>query len=513
MKKVINIIICMMSSGLFMPLLTIAKDKGIQLTIYNGNFAVIKEDLRLKLKKGENEIRVTDITFHLDPESVILRDKKNPNSIKVLEQNFEGDPLSQNLLLLRNEGKIIEFEVYDPETKGNKIKKAKIIRSGYVPHSQAYDRYGRNYTSRQSAYVRSGGNIPIIEMDGKLRFSLPGTPLFDSIDTDYFLKPTLLWQLWSDKAASYDLEFSYITGGMKWEATYNAIFPEKGDNLDISGWVTIDNQSGKEFKEAKVKLMAGDVSKLKQGGFGGNINGMRYLKEKSTSGQQVKEKAFDEYHLYDLKRKLRLRDREVKQVEFIRALNIKADRFYVYDGVSIGRNYRHYTGSSRRDNESYGTECNPKVWVMMEFKNSKQNNLGMPLPKGKIKLYRRDDDNRNEFIGEDVIDHTPQNEKVRVYLGNAFDIKGERKQVAFKKDRNQREIYESFEIKLRNHKKEEKEVRVVEHLYRWANWEIKKSSDEYTKTDSRTIEFRVKLKPEEERIINYIVRYWGSYWW
>jgi hypothetical protein len=222
----------------------------------------------------------------------------------------------------------------------------------------------------------------------------------------------------------------------------------------------------------------------------------------------VTEKSFDEYHLYTLQRPTTLRDRETKQVEFIRASGISSERLYVYDGALIQWNrWRGYDPDSLRQNESFGIECNPKVWVMREFKNSKDNGLGIPLPKGRLRFYQRDEDGQLEFVGENEIDHTPENETVRVYVGNAFDIVGERKRTAFKVDNANHWADESFEITLRNRKKETVEVRVVEHLYRWVNWEIREHSNAFEKLDAQRIEFRLQLKSDEEQKLTYLVHY------
>jgi hypothetical protein len=480
-----------------------------QLTIYNQNFATVKETRTFDLPKGESEQRVTDITAHLEADSVILRDLKKPDALQILEQNYESDPLSEGLLLRKSEGKTLDFEITMPQTGEKKIVKGKILRSGYVPHYAAFQRYGQQYYQSQMAMAYpQGGGQPIVEVDGKIQFGLPGKPIFDALDPAAFLKPTLLWKLWTDKAGKHETEFSYLTGGMRWEADYNCVAPEKGDTFDIVGWVTLENMSGKDFANANVKLMAGDVARAPQENRPMESASLGYMRAADALGPAVTEKAFEEYHLYTLARPTTVLDREIKQVEFVRAANVPAKRIYVYDGFKTDPRYRGYSYDSIRREPSYGTISNPKVWVMLEFQNSEKSHLGLPLPKGKVKVYRRDTDGRNEFIGEDAIDHTPKDEIVRLYTGNAFDVVGERKQTSFKRDdRSDRWVDESFEIKIRNHKKEDVEVRVVEHLYRWLNWEITGETIEHAKTDARTMEFRPKVPANGEVIINYTVHY------
>jgi hypothetical protein len=478
-----------------------------QLTVYNQNFATVKEKRTLDLKKGENEIRATDITAHLEPESVILRALKRPDALQILEQNYESDPLSEGLLLRKSEGKWLDFEIVMPNGE-KRIVKGKILRSGYVPHTEAFQRFGQQYAYMQSVYANpQGGGQPIVEVEGKIQFGLPGKPIFDALDPKAFLKPTLLWRLWSAEAGSQDVEFSYLTGGMRWEANYNAVAAEKGDNFDIIGWVTLENMSGKDFENASVKLMAGDVARIGPGpGEGGGVGG-RMMDAMERAAPAVTERAFEEYHLYTLERPTTVLDREIKQVEFVRASNVPAQRIYVYDGFKVDPRYRGWDYSSIRTQAEYGTASNPKVWVMLEFKNSEASNLGMPLPKGKVTVYRRDVDERNEFIGEDEIDHTPKDETVRLYTGNAFDIVGERRQTNFRLDSSGHWADETFEIKVRNHKKEAVTVRVVEHMYRWIQWDITSKSMDSNKTDARTIEFRPVIQPGGEATIIYTVHY------
>ncbi len=472
------------------------------LTIYNQDFAVVRQELPLDLKSGENQVNVNDITMHLEPDSVVLRDPTGKHALQVLEQNYRADPVSQPLLLSLYEGKTIDFEV-----GGGQIIKGKVIRSGYAPHNYfAMSRYGQQYYQNQMA---GASTQPVIEVNGQLQFNLPGTPIFPSLTDDTILKPRLEWVLATDKAGKFPAEFSYITGGMSWQADYNIVAPEKGDLVDIVGWVTMDNQTGKTFENARIKLMAGDVNKIQQGGLA--ISGRNFAQletQAAVVGPPVIEKAFDEYHLYTLERTTTLRDRETKQVEFIHATGVATKQLYIYDGVKIDPNrYNGWNWDNVRNDHSYGTESNPKIWVMREFINSQANHLGMPLPKGRVRFYRRNDDGQIEFTGENVIDHTPRDETVRIYTGNAFDLTGERVRTNYIVEMNKSTATESFEIKVRNHKKDPVDVRVVEHLYRALTWDIASSSADYKKTDAHTIEFPVTIAPDGEKTITYTAHY------
>ena len=456
------------------------------LTIYNQNFAVVRDTVPLNLKAGVNSVRYADATAQVEPDSVILRDPAGKHSLQILEQNYRNDPISEPLLLSLFEGKTIDFvrERMKDNTMVREIIPGKIVRSGFVPGG--------------------GKEQPIIEVNGKLQFSLPASPTFPDLGSDTILKPAFNWLLQSDKPGAFDAEVGYVTGGFDWSASYNLVSPEKGDLVDLVGWITMNNQSGKTFENAKIKLLAGDVNKIQPQNM--PMGRMRLAKaamayEMAAAPPAVTEKAFDEFHLYSIARATTLHDRETKQVEFVHAEKMYAPTIYVYDGA-VG--YQFY---GLNYDQGYGQSDNKKIIVQREFKNAETNQLGIALPAGKLRFYRRDDDGQLQFVGENTIDHTPRNETVRVTTGNSFDLVGERKQTDFKTDRSDKWLDETFEIKLRNRKKEPVTFRVVEHLYRWNNWNVTAKSDEFTKKDSQTIEFNVAVKPDEEKTVTYTVHY------
>src|SRR5437867_8922973 len=282
------------------------------LTIYNQNFAVVRDTVPVELKQGVNNVRFTETTAHLEPDSVILRDPAGKTNLQILEQNYRNDPVSQELLLSLFEGKTIDFLVVEPN-KPNTIVHGKIVRSGYARHSQeAMQRYGQRYAMAQSA-------------------------------------------------------MAYQSGGMS------------------------------------QPVMAGDVSKIQPTEVAGYARNEE-LAVSAAMPAPVSEKAFEDYHLYTLARPATLRDRETKQVEFIRANGVKSERIYVYDGLKIDWNqWRGYRMENLRNNQDLGTEMETKVAVMREFKNSEANHLGMPLPKGRVRFYKQDDDKQLEFTGENLI--------------------------------------------------------------------------------------------------------------
>lgn len=440
------------------------------LTIYNGGYAVVRETLPIDLKSGVNHVSFAGATAQVEADSVILRDIAGKAEFQILEQSYRNDPVSQAMLMSLFEGKTLEF-VRHEANKPDRIIPGKVVRSGFVPGGRFVE--------------------PIIEVDGKLQFSLPGEPAFPSLGNDNVLKPTLSWKLNSASAGKIDAEVAYLSNGFTWEASYNLVATDKSDLLDVVGWVTMNNQSGMTFTDAKIKLMAGDVNRA-QPEYPMAGRAMMAEAFSVADAKVVTEKSFDEFHLYTLGNPATLRDKETKQVEFVRATGVKAERIYVYEG----------SGYSRRGSSSAG-----KVQVFREFKNSEANKLGMALPKGKVRFYSQDGDRQLEFVGENRIDHTPKDEVIRVLTGNSFDLVGERRVVSQTERSAERTATQTVEVKVRNRKKEPVEIRVVEHANRGGNWTLTTQSQPHEKKDATTFEFRVPLQPDEEKTVTYTIRY------
>jgi hypothetical protein len=435
------------------------------LTIYNGGYAVVRETLPIDLKSGLNQVSFAGATAQVEADSVILRDVAGKAEFQILEQSYRNDPVSQSMLLSLFEGKTLEFNRRETN-KPDRIVTGKVVRSGFVP----------------------GGNFvePIIEVDGKLQFSLPGEPVFPSLGSDNVLKPTLNWKLNSASSGKIDAEVAYLSRGFTWEASYNLVATDKSDLLDVVGWVTMNNHSGMTFPDAKIKLMAGDVNRVEDVA-ADRMMPMAAAKGFGGAAPVVSEKSFDEFHLYTLANPATLRDKETKQVEFVRATGVKAERIYVFEGAQ----YR-------------GGEVG-KVQVYREFKNSEANKLGLALPKGKVRFYSQDGDRQLEFVGENRIDHTPKDETIRVLTGNSFDLTGEHRMTNSTEDRSNHVVVRSYEIKVRNHKKEPVEIRVLEQAI-YGAWTLTAQSQSHQKKDAYHFEFRVPLQPDEEKVVTYTVR-------
>lgn len=454
-------------------------EPSLGLTVYNGGFAVVRELFPIELKAGLNEITRSGVTAQVEPDSVILRDPSAQWRFSIVEQGYRSDAANVGLMLSMFEGQEIAFRVVLPGM-GESRMKGRVLRSGY-PMGQ-----------------------PLIQTNEGLMFELPGTPLFPALPNDSVLAPTLSWKIASDRAGTLPVELGYVSNGFSWKADYNLVAPAKGELVDLVGWVTVTNASGKRFDQARVKLMAGEVNRVREPSA---LQALGYVEKAARASlaadaPAVTEKSFDEYHLYTVANPLTLRDGETKQVEMARAAGVLATKLFVYEGAKAWSWY----GDVIKD-EGYGVQAGASVAVVREIANKKANQLGIPLPKGRVRFYQRDDDGQLEFLGENSIEHTPTDETLRLYVGNAFDVVGERTRTSFSIDNFRDRMDESFEIKLRNHKKEPIEVRVVERLYRWTNWEIQKSNLEWTKKDSQTIEYRVPVPAEGEAAVQYSVRY------
>jgi hypothetical protein len=452
------------------------------LTIYNGRFAVVRDTVPLELKAGENVVRYFGATSSLDPSTVILRDPSGKVQLSIREQNYQNDPVNQLTLLDRYEGQTLSFMIRDQ--KGERVTDGKIIRSGYVPGGEPLD--------------------PVVEVDGKIMFELPGRPLFPAVkDDSVLLKPLLNWKIQSSEPASLEAELAYLTSGLEWSASYNLVLPPEGELADMNGWVTIQNRSGKQFENAQIKLMAGDVRRIERRPQNVPQKAMMMRAAAMEPDGGVAEKSFDDFHLYTIQRPVTLRDQETKQVEFTRASALPTRRVYTFDPAP-GLQFFGQTVLDRDWNA--GIPSLRKVATALEFTNEEASHLGIPLPGGNIRVYRKDGA-QLEFVGEDSIQHTPRNEVVRLNLGNAFDLTGDRKRTDFKVDQAGRTMEERFEIKLNNRGKKPVEIQVVEHFVRAANWNVAEKSHAFRKLDSHTVEFNVPVAPEREAVVTYSVRY------
>jgi hypothetical protein len=474
--SVLSMLVCL-------PVAAQQPEAATQLTIYNDNFAVARTTVPLDLHTGANEVLTTNVTSQLEPDSVILRDASGKHPVRVAEQNYDAGVVTQAWMLEKYEGKTIDFQVSGQHPGETTIVQGRIVRAG---------------------------QDPLIEVAGHLQFQLPGLPIFPATTDGLLLKPTLRWQIDAEKPAKFDAELDYLTNGMSWQATYNVVVPEQtvgtGPELaDVTGWVTIQNNSGTDFPKATIQLMAGDVAKISEGKLRGFAMGRAVSMDSVAFAPAVSQKAFDDFHLYDLHRTVALRNGESKQVQFLEAANVAVQRTYQFDG-SNGQPINFYPGY-HDVNRTFGNAANTKIAIREEITNSEANHLGMPLPSGRLRLYRQEKDGQMQFVGESMVQHTPADQTVQVVSGNAFDLTAARRQTDFHVDNNAHYMDETIEVKLSNAKDQPVTIHDVEHLNRSQNWDITEKSSNFAKRDSNTIDFPIVVPAKGSATLTYSVRY------
>lgn len=444
-------------------------------------FALVRLDRDLDLVRGRGTIKFTDVAALIDPTTVQFLSLTDPSGTKVLEQNFQFDLVSQEKLLSR----YVDRQVSVEQQQGDGVK---VIDGTLV-------------SSNDGLVIRGAdGQISALREWSNMRFGeLPG---------GLITRPTLEWDILSAKGGAQRARVAYQTGGITWWADYNLIFSEGADAnsgfVDVGAWVSLLNQSGARYEDAKLKLIAGDVNRVQPGLGEIMVTAQRAKLMEMAADGGFEEKAFFEYHLYTLGRPATIPNNSTKQIElFDKAARVPAKKQLVYYGADFGG----YYGGPMLDRE-FGPSSNTKVDVWLKFRNDKASGMGMPLPAGRIRVSQQDKaDGSLEFIGEDKIDHTPKDEDVRVKLGTAFDVVGERRQTDFALNSKGRVMEEAFEIKVRNHKDQAVEVIVRENLYRWSQWTLLSQSVPSEKKDARTVEFPVKIAAGGEAVVTYRVRY------
>lgn len=444
-------------------------------------YAMVKQEREFQLARGRNVVRLSDVPALIDPTTVAFESLFDPASTRVVEQSFEFDLTSTNKLLQ----KYLDREVTVEQSRGQAVE------------------------SVTGTLIGTQGGLVLRMADGTIRTigSYIGVRL-SSLPGGLISKPTLVWDLAAERAGSHRSRVSYQTSGVTWWSDYNLVLSEGAGSckLDVGAWVTIINQSGASFEDARLKLVAGDVQRARPQPQYAPAAAARMDLAMKAREEGFAEKSFFEYHLYTLGRPATLRNNSAKQIElFPVARSVKCEKTLMYYGQA--GQFSGYYGSPMTD-RNFGNQSNKKVDVYVRFKNREDNNMGIPLPAGKVRVAKLDAaDQSLEFIGEDLLDHTPKNETIKIKLGSAFDVVGERRQADFKFDSTAKTMEEEIEIKLRNQKDETATVIVKENLYRWTNWVVTRKTLEYEKVDARTIHFPVKIAKGGEAVIRYTVRY------
>jgi hypothetical protein len=432
--------------------------------VYNNDLGLVKETRKIGLPGGLGELKFMDVAAHIMPVTVHVKSTNAPGGFTVLEQNYEYDLMNQQKLLDKYVGKklkIIDWNKYQDRKE--------VVEATLLSNNQGQ----------------------IFRINDQIYLGHPGIKVLPKLPEDLIAKPTLTWLYDNGSKKAHQLEVSYLTRKINWRADYVVVLNKDDTQADLSGWVTLDNKSGATYRQARLKLVAGEVHRVEDERAVPAM-AMREKAMAASKAPQFREQAFFEYHIYDLQRKTTVKDNQTKQVSLLEANNVKVKKELLAYGI---RSY--FTVQYR--------EQNPKqpVNVYVKLKNSKENSLGMPLPAGTMRLYKQDSDGSSQFIGEDKVDHTPKDEEVKLKIGEAFDVVVERRQTDFK--RLTRTLYETeWEITVRNHKDAQVSAGLVEPLF--GNWEVISKTQPYTKVDAHTIRFDVTVPKDGEVKVTYRVR-------
>lgn len=446
-----------MTAMLFLTVLLVgfgygAEKPNVEITVYNSDLALVKEQRILDIPSGTAQVTFADVSAMLDPTTVALRIPEI-DGLKLLEQNYEYDLVNEEKLLKKYLGQRITIT----DIGGT-------VFSGYLANT------GNNVILTSNP---NGGEVQIIKA-GQIK-----NIKFPNVTDGIMSRPTLLWLLQNPGASQKArAEVSYLTGGISWWADYIATVNEDDTKLNLTAWVSLDNCSGISYNNALLKLVAGDVNRVRQEMA---VMNTPMVKATGVSDGQVKEESLFEYHMYTVERPTTVKNNQLKQIEFLTADNVNVTKEFVYRGDS-------------------------KVQTILRLVNDSANGLGIPLPKGTIRVQKADSSGSLQFIGEDSLKHTPKDEEISIILGTAFDIVGERVRLDLKRPAtNVRE--ETYKITLRNHKSETVEVVVEESLSSWNAAKILKANEEYEKIGNEKIRFKLSLAPDEEKSVEYTVQY------
>jgi hypothetical protein len=434
--------------------------RDVMVTIYNGNLGLVKDLRDVRFPSGQSEVQFMDVAALIDPTTVHLKSITDALGLKILEQNYEYDLLTSQKLMEKYVGRKVRL-------------------------------YQGDGTYHDATLLSTNG--PIFEINGQIHMGQYGRLVLPSLPENLVAKPTLVWLLRNQTARPQRVEASYLTSGITWKADYVMVLNAADTLSDLTGWVTIDNKSGATYGNAALKLVAGDVNRAPAAR---RDQRMMELAAKAASqamaSHDFASEGFFEYHLYTLDGRTTIKDNQTKQLSLLSSGEIPVKKELIYYGAADY--YR----------SAYGVPMsNQKVAVYLEVKNSKENRLGLPLPKGKVRVYKADASGSQQFVGEDWIDHTPKDESVKIKLGNAFDVVGERTQKEFRKLSSN--LYEvEWEIALRNHKTDAQSVTVIEPVP--GDWQVLSSSHTYEKIEAHTLKYQIPIPREGSTKLTYRVR-------
>ena len=452
---------------------TLSDQQSVAVTIYNENLALVKDLRRVTLAAGRNRLALREVSGRMRPETALLRSVSHPGSLALLEQNFDFDLLTPAKLLEKYVGREVRVVRTHPTTGAETVDTATVLAA-------------------------NGGVV--LRIGDRIETGLPGRIVYGEVPPSLRDRPTLVSELESSRAGAQALELSYLTGGLSWKADYVAELNAADNALDLNGWVTLTNKSGTAYPDAKLQLVAGDVNRVRdEMRMAAKAAGMRNVAERAPAAPMTQEALF-EYHLYTLSRPTTIADNQTKQVALLGAQGVPVVKELLLQGADYY--YRASVG---------GIGQKMKVGVFVQFENREASRLGMPMPKGVVRVYKKDSAGNAQFVGEDRIDHTPKNEKLRLKLGDAFDVTADKKQTDFKRREPTNRasyVFESaYEIVVRNAKKEAAAVVVREPVP--GDWVMLEQSHRHSKAAAGTAEWKLSVPAEGSATLRYrvLVRY------
>jgi hypothetical protein len=448
---------------------TLNDQQSVAVTIYNNNLALVKDQRKVNLNSGLNSLALRDVSAQIRPETALLRSLSHAGSFTTLEQNFDFDLLTPEKLLEKYVGKNVTVARINPAT---------------------------GVETTEQATVLSANNGVVMRIGNRIETGIHGRIIYDDVPSNLRDRPTLVTKLNNKTASAQTVELSYLTSGLGWKADYVAELSPKEDSLDLSGWVTLSNTSGTSYNNAKLQLVAGDVNMVREN-YPRPAAMLKTLAMPAEDSAGMAEESLLEYHLYSLDRPTTIAENQTKQVALLSASNIPARKELVLRGAD------YYYSSSFGD---LGQKM--KVGAFIEFDNKEAAKLGMPLPQGIMRVYKKDSQGNAQFVGEDKIDHTPKNETVRLKLGDSFDVTADKKQTDFKalpRPAKGNSLFESaYEIVLKNAKKERVTVTVQEPIP--GDWKILNENHASQKANSNTAVWKIEIPAEGKTILNYRVQ-------
>lgn len=440
--------------------ITAAEQRDLMITVYNGNLGLVKDVREVRLDAGLIETHFMDVAAQIDPTSVLLRSLTDPTGLKILEQNYEYDLLSSEKLMEKYVGRKVRL-------------------------------YQSNGTFQEATLLSTRG--PVYDINGQIHMGHFGSVVLPALPENLVSKPTLAWLLRNPRPAPQRVEASYLTAGISWKSDYVMLINAADSRADLTGWVTINNQSGATYRDAALKLVAGDINRAASRDDSRRAMEMAAkAASPAVADREFKSEGFFEYHLYTLDGRTTIKESQTKQLTLLSAADFPVEKRFIYYGAAS----YHRT--------QYGVPiANQKVGVYLDIRNTKENRLGIPLPKGKVRVYKADTSGSQQLIGEDWIDHTPKDERVRIKMGEAFDVVGERVQKDWKRIGSN--LYEiEWEITLRNHKKEAVTVEVIEPMP--GDWEILRSTQPHEKLEAFTARWKMPVPKEGAATLGYRTR-------